>query len=314
MSWNENLGKVLAGQASKVEFVDAVTRWLYTDIAEYTEGRHEAISRRAAWVFPNDYVFSVGSGFTAVFYPLEERVSESTIIPIPGEIVAGWEYVERANGWGRSVPAGEAPSPEEVVNLLEKLAAVHGEPELVLPWGYMWTESIIDQGSDYYEMYDNDYDDPETDNPYRTMFTLASAIVKEELVKFSPWKLTVQEDEMSFLSEHSHFMLLDKVFRHIDENNLMILDLDQHCAGCSSGTYEWAVKNNPALEGKAIFRTWGQNSQFMWLGDGSIYVEAFFEDDAAERVVKQYAYDIGLLSENPSDTDWEPSSGFYFES
>ncbi len=77
--------------------------------------------------------------------------------------------------------------------------------------------------------------------------------------------------------------------------------------------YEWAIKEDPALEGKEIFRTWGQNSEYSWLGDGFIFVETYLNDDESEKRIKQAAEEEGL-DMGLEDEDWEPSGSFYYES
>lgn len=311
-TWDENLDKVKNGTATKVEFIDAITHWLGTEIAESTEGMYEAVSRRVVWVFPDGYALAVGTNFNPVFYHLSEELSRQSQLPLPQSLQEGWNYYPQTNGWGYDKCARVFPSAEEILRLVELFAKTHGEPKVILPWGYSWTESIVDQQEDYYEWYADDSEEGEV-NIRETMLHLATAITDGTLSKASPWEFIATDDEEDGLSHYSDFAKFQRFIARISNEKLAILDLDQHCAGCSSGTYEYAVKDDPELEGKEIFRTWGQNSENMWLGDGSIYVDAYMDNGEVEKQLKVIAEEEGL-NMDLEDEEWEPSGSFYYES
>lgn len=311
-TWAENLDKVKSGTATKVEFVDAITHWLGTEIAENTEGMYEAISRRVVWVFPDNYALAVGTNFNPVFYHLSEELSASSILPLPQSMQNDWHFYPKTNGWGNIASGGSFPSAERILSLVELFAKTHGEPKVLLPWGYGWTESVVDQDEDYYNWYADDLAEGEV-NIRETMFHLATAVVDGTLSKASPWEFIATDDEEDGLSYYSDFSKFQRFIARVSEEKLAILDLDQHCAACSNGTYEYAVKDDPELEGKEIFRTWGQNSENMWLGDGSIYVDAYMDNGEVEKQLKIVAEEEGL-DMDLEDEEWEPSGSFYYES
>lgn len=49
--WASNLEKTLAGTASKEEFIDAISYWLGTALAQKVSSLEEAISRRLSSIY-----------------------------------------------------------------------------------------------------------------------------------------------------------------------------------------------------------------------------------------------------------------------
>jgi hypothetical protein len=309
-SWAENLDKVKAGTATRVEFVDAITHWLGTQIAESTEGMYEAVSRRVVWIFPDNYALAVGTNFNPVFYHLTEELTEISSSPLPQGLQKGWHFYSKSNGWGKIDNGGVFPTAESILNLVELFTKTHGEPRVILPWGYIWTDSIVEQSDE--DDWNTDEDQPEEEDIQETMFHLATATTDGSLIGTSPWELEVT-DEVEGLSYYSDFSKFQRFIKKISESKLAILDLDQHCAGCTPGTYENAVKDDPELEGKAIFRTWGQNSENMWLGDGSICVEAWIDDAEIEKQLMRVAEEVGLVKRIDVE-NWVASGSFYYKS
>jgi hypothetical protein len=310
-TWGESLEKVKLGTANKAESIHAVTQWLYTDVASSTEGMYEAVSRRVVWLYPDGYALAVGTSIKPVFYNTLEKIEPGTTIPLPQSLQSQWGWHNPSNGWKYLPNSSEDISPSDLETLVETFSKTHGTPDLVLPWGYIWTESVIDQGEDYYDWYADDLEEGE-ENAHEVMFHLATALMDGTLAANSPWKI-VPLDEDAALPYYSDFSKFQRFINRVGEEKLAILDLDQHCAGCSSGTYEYAVKADPELEGKEIFRTWGQNSEYAWLGDGSIYVEAWINDEATERALKQIATEEGL-DMDLDDEEWAPTGSFEYES
>lgn len=301
-TWAENLNKAKSGKANRVEFIDAISHWLGTAIAEDTEGMYEAISRRVVWVFPDDYAFAVGTYFASpVFYHLSKEVKYGDIIPMSESLQKDWTYSSHSNGWARNVVRRDInyfPTAQEILDLLELLSEEHGEPNLVLPWGSSWTDSVH-------------YSEGE-DEIRETMFHLATAVLDGTLAKSSPWKLVTMH-ESDALSYYSDFSKFERFIEKVREQKLVILDLDQHCAACSSGTYEGAVKADPELEGKEVFTTWGQNSQGFWHGDGYICVDVDIENADVEKELTLLAEEVGLDMEF-DDEEWSPYGRFWYES
>lgn len=307
-SWSANLKRVLGGTATRVQFVDAITHWFKTEIAESTEGMWEAVSRRVVWQFPDGHMFAVGTGFSPVLYHFRNQITASSKFPLDSLDKSVWEFSSMSNGWAHR-QFNDLPSSEEIVELVDLISAEFGEPSLLLPWGPHWTESIVDDEESYYE----DFEDEDSENNYRTMFELASAIVNGEIKAQSPWALEFASDEGEGLSLHSDFHKFQKFAARIFKDKLVILNLDEHCAACGSGVYEDAVARDPDLKGKAIFRTWGQNSEWRWLGNGGINVEAQIESPELEKQLKEIAEEIGL-DMGLSSENWQPTGTFSFVS
>ncbi len=297
-TWAENLIKARTGNANKVEFIDAISHWLGTAIADETEGMYEAVSRRVVWVFPDDYAFAVGTFFNPVFYHLSTEIKFGDVIPLSESLQKDWTYSSQANGWASKVIGREFPKAQEILNLVELLTEAHGEPNLVLPWGSSWTDSV------HYEEGDEEIRE--------TMFHLATAVLDGTLEKSSPWKM-VKMHESDALSYYSDFSKFERFLEKVRDQKLVILELDQHCAACSSGTYDSAVKADPELEGKEIFTTWGQNSQGFWHGDGYICFDVEIENADVEKELTLLAEEIGLDMEFDEE-EWSASGRFWYES
>lgn len=314
--WNDNVERLgSVKKPNKTVVVSAVTGWLGTEVANDTEGRWEAVSRRTAWLFPDGWGFTVGTGFKPIFTHTTEKLNDGTLFPMPEFFNKNeWIFVPHINGWCYSASTVDIPAPETIMSFIDAFALEHGKPELILPWFNSWSEMVVDQGEGYYEYYDEDGEGEDNFvNVYKTMYKMCTLIKDDVLEAKSPW-VVVKGDETDGLSEHSDFMRFQRLVNKIDDNNIMILDLDQHCAGCAHGMEKWEIENNPALEGKPTFRTWGQNSQHSWFGDGTIFVEAYnIEDSVTERRIKHIAEEEGLHMGVYED-DWEPSSDFDYSS
>lgn len=303
-TWETAVYKTLSGNGSKEDFVHTITGWLHTSITEYTEGSYEAISRRVTWLFPDGWAFVAATSCPLTLTHMTEEITSDTPAPVRGE---EWNFAVHANGW-QLATSGEDTSASEILQRMESFSAEHGEPTLLLPWEYMWVEAIAEESlEDYLE-----YKPEDEAELYTAMHALASAVMDGQVADLSPWAIEVTdpEDNMPAFCDWSRFQ---RVIAAISERKLMILNLDEHCAACSSGVYENAVKEDPELEGKRVFLTWGQNSQYMWLGDGRIFLDVYFSEEEDERAVKDLAVAEGIYELDP-DEEWEPSGSWYFES
>lgn len=304
-SWLKTVEKAVAGEATKEEFIHAVTGWLTTELAEYTEGSYEAISRRVIWLFDEKWAIVYGSYFPLTVTHMDEEVTSETTPPIE---LPGWSYRKHANGWQHHLENSDI-SEKDILHLIDALSKILGEPKLVLPWGYCWADNIAEEELDEYLEWG-----AEGSEELRTaMHALATSVGEPgSLAEVSPWELE-KTDEAEWMPEFCDWSRFQRVTSAIEERKLMILNLDEHCAACGSNVYEWAVKDDPEMEGKRIFLTWGQNSQGTYLGDGSIYLEVYLDDEGDERAVKQIAADEGL-DDQINEEDWEPSGAWYYES
>jgi hypothetical protein len=312
-TWAESLENVQSGTATKVQFVDAITRWLGTEIAESTEGMYQAVSRRVVWQFPGNYAFAVGSRFSPAFYHLSEELSENAQIPLPQNLQEEWRLLSKSRGWGNFEIGKAFPTAEKILSLVELFTETCGVPKLILPWDYSWTEWIVNEGEDYYQ-WSADEDLPAGEiNIRQTMFNLATAVIDGTLEKASPWEFEATDDEEAGLSYYSDFSKFKRFVKRVSEEKLAVLALDQHCAGCVIETYQGAVKDDPELEGKERFVTWEQNSENMWLGDGSICIEVSIDNPEVEKrlatVAEEEGLDMGLAAGN-----WQASGMFLYKS
>jgi hypothetical protein len=313
--WVASVGKLSSIKKAKKEVVaSALTGWLGTDIPDYTEGRWEAVCRRTTWLFPDGWGFSVGYGFKPVITHMTEKLSKDDGFPMPKYFnKSEWEFFPHINGYCWVASVESVPDGKVLADLVDAFAVKHGKPGIIIPWSNPYAEMIVDQAEDYFEWHGEDLAEGKV-NLHKIMFDLANIVTDVDVLNSkSPWNV-VLGDEMEGLSEYSDFARFENFISMLEDNNVAILDLDQHCAARSSGTEEWAIKENPLLEGKPVFRTWGQNSQESWFGDGTIaWIEAWIEDAADEKRIKFYAEEAGLHT-GIYEEDWEPTGDFEYSS
>lgn len=312
--WNNAIKETTSGEATVVDVVNTVTGWLKTDLVTYTDGMWEPMGRRVIWLFPDGWMFNVGTYFAPVFQHKDTLIEPGTNFPMPDYFnTEGWEFSPYINGWRNTGAETDIIDAERIVELVEAFTVEHGEPMLALPWEYMYYGYYLEQGED--EAADEFYVDEETGlNTKQLMLDMIKLVDSGKLTEQSPWEVKVGNDG-DWLSEHCDFTRFVNLTRQIREKSIAILDLDQHCAGCSSGTEEYAVKENPKLEGKPTFRTWEQNSQTSYTGDGALLIEVRLYDQPpyiAEKRIKFLAEELGLYT-GIYEEDWEPIQEFSYE-
>lgn len=311
----EKISHVLSGEASYAEFIDLISSWMYTDVAMYTEGMYEPTCRRVVFNFPNDLALVIGTGFPLTLVHMTEEVSESTLSSLlPKALSKQWLIRHYSNGWilEKEETHENVPDFAEVAEWVEVLASFFGEPQLSLPWGNTWFDTPINDGEAFYEDYEEYLEEGELD-ARKLLFYVVSSIESGALQEVSPWNLEMVEswEMMPFHCDLKRYL---RALDAVEEAKLMIIDVDQHCASCGIGVYEDAVKRDPELEGKAIFRTFGQNSEHFFLGDGFIFIEASLPERSPERELKQLFENEGIflgLFENPQ---WQPTGEVEYQS
>lgn len=279
MNPEDKLPKVLAGGATHAEFIDALTAWFYELFATSTEGIEEAVARRAIWRFDNDLALVIGPLFSPALVHMTEEVSGETPIQfMPEELASSWSLKAYANGWGLKPYVDQVEDkradPAVLADWLERLTSLFGKPTLILPWDWYWFGLVTEDGTYYYD--DQFYGEDET-NWHKVLFDIVSSIQSGELQKVSPWEIKVVED-MEHLPYHCDVSRYLRMIDKIKASKLLIVDLDQHCAGCTAGVEEWHAAQDPELAGKPVFRTFGQNSDLMYSGDGGVSLDVFIYD------------------------------------
>jgi hypothetical protein len=311
--WFNSFERTLAGEATRAEFIASVTEWLKNeDISGGLEGRFEAVSRRVVWVFPKGWAFVVGSGHSPTFYHVDELMDPDSPFLFDDDRSEGWEFRRYANGW-ELASVGTDWSAGLIAEWVERFSSVLGSPKLSLPWGYAWLDRITEQEEYYYSWEEKNYSDNPELSPYKIMSRVAAAAEDGQLAEVSPWTLEVGEED-DYMSEFSDWARFHRVVAEIEESKLMIVNLDEHCAACNSGVYEWAVKDDPELEGKNIFLTWGQGSEGGWLGNGFIATEVEFESSEDECAVWKLLVQEGLEEPFEGEEECDPVGSWEYES
>jgi hypothetical protein len=318
----KQIAHMLTGKASQAEFIETLVGWMFSDAAMNTDGMYEASTRRVLWKFENNLALVIGTSFPLTLVHLDEEVTDSTPSRfLPTYLAKQWKRRAHANGWvlDKEQPAPDysaLPTPPdygEIQEWIELLSTLFDTPELIIPWDYPWYHAPLDYGEEFYEDYADDLEEGQLDGRKMLVY-LASSIEAGTLQAVSPWSINMV-DGWEGLPYHCDLSRYLRVIQAIEESKLMIVDIDQHCAGCASGVYEQAIEQDPELEGKSIFRTFGQNSEYMFLGDGAIFIEATLPVDAPEKELKELFEREGLYMGLPDALpDWTPTGGVEYES
>jgi hypothetical protein len=262
-------------------FIEALASWLESGPAEFPEQYFESMGRRVLWVYPNGLTLTIGADINLTIASMSEQLSPSTALP---EICNpdNWMFLPHANGWAST----QWYDKETLLEIIQAMEELYGKAKLILPWRNR-AESTMDQEEE--EFVHADPDD-ESYNEYLGYYRLMNLANSEDIAFFSEWDLLIVDDE-DFISPFTHFEKYQRFTEKLAESKLVILDLEEHCSSCSSGVTEEAIKKDPELEGKPLFITWSQNSNFLVRPDGAINIEANCWDADASTLqkVKQLA-------------------------
>lgn len=277
----------------------ALTGWLESSITEYTEGASEAFSRRIAFLFNNDYILTIGTGITPTIARLSEEIPATFPLPFESMLPENWEYFYGVNGWRRK----ENLSNEDLANFLVMLSEETGEnPTLILP--FEWKMEILEE-------------DPwwdEDDEDYPTWVTLLSLFTEENRQQTADAMglSFIVCDDTEYMSDYCDYSRFVRFTDALEEKGWFV-NLDEHCAACSSGTRKWWRESNPENAEAPEFLTWGQNTQSSHLPDGTFWAEVYCDDPEHETFLRKLADEYGLqLDQEVTDEDYEPVGSVTF--
>ena len=267
----------------------ALTGWLESKVTEYTEGSYTAMGRRIVFHYPNDYMLTLGTSINPTISHLTEEMKHTDKLPFESMLEENWEFNYRANGWART----HHLTIEELGDFVQLLADEAGEPTLILP--------VEDR------MYDMVEDEPwweEGDEAYldHDIFRKLLMLFKEETLQATAYamgiSLMVVSDD-AYLPYYCEFLRFQRMAVELDEKHGWFVNLDEHCAACSSGTRQFWHEDNPGREDAPELMTWGQNSQWAYLPNGTMWAEVYIEDEDDEIFLRKLADKHGLTG------DWD---------
>lgn len=298
--------KVLAKKQSQklvpVEFsttLTAITGWLDTSITEYTEGSHEAMGRRIVFLYPNNYTLTLGTDIFPTISHLEEEVKVDTPLPFESMLPENWEYLYKSNGWERS----KHLTIEELEQFIILLTEEVGDPTLILP---------LEQK--LYMLEDEPWwdDDDEDHNTFAKLLTLFTEDNRQTTADAMGLSFIICDDS-EYMPEYCEFQRFLRMASALEEEHGWYVNLDEHCAACSSGTREWWYKDNPEKSDAPEFMTWGQNSQGAYLPNGTMWAEVYVENPEEENFLRKLADEYGIVTDaDIDDEDYEPTGSVMF--
>jgi hypothetical protein len=260
--------------------LNALTGWLDTTITEYTEGASQAFGRRVVFLFNNDYTLTIGTGITPTIAHLNEEIPYDFPLPFESMLEENWDYSYRINGWSRK----EKLSHEDLANFLLMLSEETGEdPTLILP--FEWKLEILEEDP----WWDEDDEDYPTWIKLLELFTDENKQKTADTIGLS----FIVCDDTEYMSEYCEYSRFERLTEKLEEEGWFV-NLDEHCAACSSGTRKWWQEENAENPYAPEFMTWGQNTQTSHLPDGTFWTEVYMDDEEHEKSLKKLAADFGL--------------------
>jgi hypothetical protein len=293
-------GRRYIASGGSERFISAIGEWFNTNIAEYCEGYAESLGRRLLWVFPNQMALVIGADIGVTLTHLTEEITDETPLPETCD-ENNWSFVKYANGW----MSNKVYEDDLFLEMLTAFEAEFGTAELVLPWERRLEQAADEDKSDFIWVEEGD----EAYAEYNAFYDLLTLINDGKLQHFSKWHI-IKSYEDEYMSEFSDYGRFESFTGELSDSKLVILNLEEHCAACSSGTYKDAVASDPEMEGKFVFLTWSQHSQGYVNPAGAINIDSYIDDEdvaaQVEAVALKHGVPVSLFGGdlNFSSPDW----------
>ena len=306
-NWAANLEKTLAGTASKEEFIDAITFWLDTNIADDVSNLEEALARRVSWRFSNGLIFSVGTGMSPTLSSLVEQVGEDDELPVPENQMDSWAWSKAVCGWILKVDASEFPNAIQILELLEELEEEHGASTLVIPWGSSWSKTIADKANS----------SDESLQPVQTVNKLFSALLSGDIKRNSPWELVIEAADES-ISEWSDYKYFRRFLAELENRRIALVALDIPLESFNDPGLQELRKLKPELAEVPAVGIFSELIGSSFFGNGSINVSVDTSSSVeVEQKFRALTEEFELDSNQDDDVFdewWEPVGSVDFES
>lgn len=277
----------LHNAAYQASLLDFLTEWCFYKDALFPRCEHSdwALGLRIVFHFDNDWMLVLPTDTPAVITHLNDEIKKDN--PMFEEIMddmfdrGEWEYQRAVNGWTRSrYLVFEDPKPG-LYALLKKLETMWGKPKLVLPF-LEYVELTKDDAEYFTEEADKKKEKGEDVDSVYKIVRLLVTIANNEIEPYLPW-----ETELTFGSDYiPEYSAAGRLFRLGSdlEDAGWFVNFDEHCGACAAPMFKDFEEQNP---GKPYhtFMTWGQSAGEEWFPDGSVEVNVFLTEEAAEAIV-----------------------------
>jgi hypothetical protein len=179
-----------------------------------------AVSRRTAWLFPNGYLLVIVHSFGPHITYLHEMISWDSLPPVPEGLQNEWKVENYANGWRPSSDPHEFPPTDSILEILEVMTEVNGEPKLIVPWRETWAQGIAAEGDDYFT--GNSFQDRDVDPERQSVQDMFKCVLDGGLERQSPWKVEFTNSE-EYMPKFCSYMELIKFLDELERQKLAIV-------------------------------------------------------------------------------------------
>jgi hypothetical protein len=212
----KNLGNLTA---STKELIEALTQWQPL-VGEYEAGDMSfAVSRRTSWLFPNGYVLVISHSFGPHISHVDELIVWDSTPPVPEDSKKNWKVENYANGWRPKSEPREFPNTDVILDLLEAMTEINGNPKLIIPWRETWAQDLVDEGDDFF---DSPFEDSEIDPVRRAVQDMFKSVLAGKVDSQSPWEVEFTDGE-AYLPSFCGYMELVKFLDEIEKQELAIV-------------------------------------------------------------------------------------------
>ena len=212
----KNLGSLTA---STKDLIEALTQWQPLLAGEYEGGDMSfAVSRRTSWLFPNGYILVISHSFGPHISHVDELIVWDSTPPVPEESKKNWKVENYANGWRPKNEPHEFPNTDVMLDLLEAMTEINGNPKLIIPWRDTWAQDIVDEG-DYYL---DPFEDSEIDPVRQAVQDMFKSVLAGKIDSQSPWEVEFTDGE-AYLPSFCGYMELVKFLDEIEKQELAIV-------------------------------------------------------------------------------------------
>lgn len=310
MEWNEAVEK-LTKRANAIKSDDslepvdlavslnAITGWLNTSVTEYTEGSYEAMGRRIAFLYPNNYTLTIGTDIKPTIAHLEDEVKYDAPLPFESMLEENWLHNYKVNGWERK----EDLTLEELEHFVLLLAAEVGEPTLILP---LEQRLYMIEDEPWWDEDDEDY------NTFAKLLELFAEENREATANAMGISFIVCDDS-DYMSDYCEWRRFQRMAAALEDEHGWFVNLDEHCAACSSGTRKYWIEEHPDTPDAPELMTWGQNSQSAYLPNGTMWAEVYMDNEEHENFLRKIAAEYGIVTDADIDEEgYEPTGSVMF--
>jgi hypothetical protein len=315
--FSKSVGALGSSTADGIDIVSAFTQFMPHVVGDF-EGADVIwpISLRTTWLFPNGYLLVIAPSFGPTISKLDdELVSWDSMAPVPEEHQPEWKVESFANGWILGKSSRVFPTADQIMEVIEMMTEVNGQPRLLIPWRETWAQEGVDQGDAFFL---EDWTNPQGDfDPFRKSIQLMyKAVISGELEKQSPWKVDFVGAH-EFMPSLCGYSDLQRFLTELEARELASVVRDVWLDQTSASDAEVVRAANPEYAHLPLVWVIKDHAMYTYFGNGWINnLTLKVSDGELEREMYLLAdeLELGLItkyeSEEVEDEEWE-AEGFF---